>query len=301
MESFLITFLGTGNAIPTPLRNHTGILVGIANTKENILIDCGEGIQRQLRIARISPTKITRILITHWHGDHILGMPGLLQTLAMSNYQNTLKIYGPKGTSRLMQTIKELMIDFRINLEIHESSGGTITDEPLFKIESSSMSHGIPSLAYSIIIKDKIRLDKKKIKKLKLPNSPLLRDLQNGKDIIWNKKKIKSSSLTYFEKGKKLTFVLDTAMNENILKIAKNSDLLVCESTFSEKESSIAKEYKHLTSKDAGTIAKKSNSRSLILTHISQRYEHNPHQIEKEARKIFKNSKIAKDFDIVII
>src|SRR3989344_2886418 len=96
MEKVKITFLGTGDAIPTKLRNHTSILAEIGN--ETIMIDCGEGTQRQLKIAKISPHKITRLLITHWHGDHILGIPGLLQTLATGNYSKILKIYGPRGT-----------------------------------------------------------------------------------------------------------------------------------------------------------------------------------------------------------
>ena len=96
MENMKLTFLGTGNAIPTARRNHTGILISFAN--ENILVDPGEGTQRQFQIAKIALPRITKILITHWHGDHILGIPGLLQTLAFSDYNKTLYVYGPKGT-----------------------------------------------------------------------------------------------------------------------------------------------------------------------------------------------------------
>src|SRR3989338_8790556 len=103
MEKMKVTFLGTGNAIPTAARNHTGILASFFN--ENILIDCGEGIQRQFKIANLNPGKISRILITHWHGDHILGLPGLFQTLAMGSYNKTLKIYGPPGTGHYLALI----------------------------------------------------------------------------------------------------------------------------------------------------------------------------------------------------
>ncbi len=298
MENFKITFLGTGNAIPTEKRNHTSILVSFAN--ENILVDCGEGTQRQLRYAKISPSKINRILITHWHGDHILGLPGLLQTLAMSNYQQVLKIYMPRGTSKFMNAIEALMIRFQIRIEVHEVSN-LVLDEKLFKISSLPMTHDTPCNAYSIEIKDKIRLDRKKLKKLKLPNSPLLGQLQQGKDIVINGKKIKSKDLTYTEKGKKITVIMDTSSNQNTIEIAKNSDLLITESTFSKEKQEKAQEYNHLTSIDAANIAKKSKSKKLILTHISQRYEHHPEQLLKEAKKIFKNTSLVNDLDVVEI
>lgn len=298
MEPINITFLGTGNAIPTVKRNHSGILVSFAN--ENILVDCGEGIQRQFQIAKIPLPRITRVLITHWHGDHILGLPGILQTLAMSNYQKTLKIYGPRGTFRFMKAIEDLMIKFKISLEVKEISDETL-DFQWFQIKSKSMNHDSPCNAYSISIKDKIRLDKKKLKKMKLPNSPLLGQLQKGKDIVLNGKTIKAKSLIYTEKGKKVTIIMDTALNDSCVPLASNSNLLICESTFAKEEQEKAMEYKHLTSVDAATIAKKSKSNKLILTHISQRYEFNPAIIEKEAKKLFKNVKLAKDFDVVEI
>ncbi|MCX8159175.1 MAG: ribonuclease Z [Candidatus Pacearchaeota archaeon] len=299
MEKIYLTFLGTGNAIPTKFRNHSAILISYAN--ENLLFDCGEGTQRQFKIIGISPTKITRIFISHWHGDHILGLPGLFQTLAMSNYQKTLKIYGPKGTKRFLSLIQELILDFHINLEIREIEQETLLDEKNFQIHAMPMSHGISSLAYSFILKDKIRLNKKKLKQLKLPNSPILKQLQQGKDIIINGKKIKASQVCYKENGKKITIILDTSLNQNCFSIAKNSDILITEASFTSKEKKQAEEYKHLLAKEAAQIAKKSKSKKLLLTHLSQRYERNPKQILDEAKKIFKNSFIVKDFDKIVL
>jgi len=299
METIKLTFLGTGSAIPTKMKNHPAILASFAN--ENILIDCGEGTQRQFRQLDLSPTKLTRILITHWHGDHMLGLPGLFQTLALSNYNKTLKVCGPKGTRRFMQLIQELIFNYHINLEIHEVEHGIIVNEKDFQIQASQMSHGTPTLAYSLILKDKIRLNKSKLKKLKLPNSPLIGQLIRGKDIIHNGKKIKAKSVVYIDKGKKVTFVLDTSFNKNALELAKNSDILITESNFSSEEQEKAKEHNHLTAKDSATIAKQSKSKQLILTHLSQRYEHNPRIIEKEAKKVFKNTKIVKDLDVIKI
>ncbi|MBX4196413.1 ribonuclease Z [Candidatus Pacearchaeota archaeon] len=297
MEKIKVIFLGTGNAVPTEKRNHTSMLLTYKD--ENILIDCGEGTQRQFKIAKLSPAKLTRILITHWHGDHFLGLPGLLQTLAMTEYKRTLKIYGPPGTKRHMLALREL-VNIAINLEVHEVSN-TLIQEKEFMIETQSMDHGTPANAYAFVIKDKRRLDKKKMKKLKLPNSPLIGDLQRGKDIVWKGKKIKANSISHIEKGRKVAFILDTGMNNRALLIANGADILISESTFSSQEAEQAKEYKHLTAADAATIAKKAKAKKLILTHISQRYEHIPKVIEKDAKRIFKNTFIAKDFDSVEI
>lgn len=294
MEPIKLTFLGTGNAIPTKERNHSAILLTYKN--ENILIDCGEGTQRQFHIARISPTKISKILITHWHGDHILGLPGLFQTLAMNDYQKTLQIYGPRGTNQFIEAIKKVF-NIQILIETKEVSG-EFFDSKEFALSALPVSHGIPSLAFSFEIKEKLRLDKQKIKKLKLPNSPLLGKLQQGKEISFEGKKIKPSQVSYVEKGRKVAFILDTLPNENNVKIAKDADVLICEGSFCEEEKALAQEHKHLTVSEAATIAKKANAQKLILTHISQRYAADPNRIAREAKKIFKNSVVAKDFDV---
>ncbi len=298
MEKIKITFLGTGNAIPTEKRNHTAILLTYKN--ENILVDCGEGTQRQFRIAKLSPAKLTRIAITHWHGDHILGLPGLFQTLAMSEFQRTLELYGPKNTLYFIDALKRL-INIKVPLNIKEVSGGIIFENKDFYLEAAPMSHDTPALAYSFVIKERRHLVKSKIKKLKIPHSPLLGELQRGKDITLNGKKIKASTVSYVEAGKKITIILDTSPNENTIKLAANADLLICESTFSKEEEHIARDHKHLTSADAATIAKKAKVKKLILTHISQRYEHAPQIILKEAKKVFKNTQLVKDLDTLQI
>ncbi len=288
-----IVFLGTGQAIPTAKRNHTAMLLEYKG--ENILIDCGEGTQRQFRKAKLNPCKLTRILITHWHGDHILGLPGLLQTLALNNYNRTLHIYIPKGTSRYMDLIFRMFVfQGKIKYEIHECEPGKILETQDFFIEAEKMLHGAPTLAYSFAEKDKIRINKEKLEKYKI-HGKIISELQKGKDIVWNNKKIKAKDLTYKQEGRKITIIMDTKINPNCEKIAKNSDLLVCESTYTEKEKEQAEEYKHLTAKQAAETAKKSNSKKLILTHLSQRYDNKEKFILQEARKIFKNTEIAED------
>lgn len=301
MDTAKITFLGTANAVPTKLRNHTSIFVQIIN--EGILIDCGEGTQRQFMAAEIPHSKITHILLTHWHGDHVLGLPGLIQTLSLEGYSKTLHIHGPKGTERFVNELKPFLGSAadKVQIKVHEIKSGIVLETKDFTINAAEMNHGIPCLGYSITLKEKRRIKKSSIIKYKLPNSPLLKDLQEGKDIIWQGKKISAKTNTFLEESKKITVILDTAYTENAVQLAKDSDLLICESTFTEKERQKAIEACHLTSSDAAKIAKKSKSKRLALTHISQRYEHNTKFIEQEAKAVFKSIFLPKDLDVVEI
>jgi ribonuclease Z len=289
-----LVFLGTGQAVPTAKRNHTSILLSYAN--ENILFDCGEGTQRQFRKAKINPCKTTRLFITHWHGDHILGIPGLLQTLALNGYNRTLYVYGPRGTKRYLEMILGMFIFVgKIKTEVKEIEQGKVLETNEFYVESMPMTHGAPCNAYSFVEKEKLRIDKAKMKKLKLPQTSIIRELKEGKDIEFNGKKIKSKDVTYKEEGRKITFIFDTKINPAAIELAKDSDLLISESTYIEKDADKAEEYTHLTSSQAAEIAKKSKSKKLVLSHISQRYANEEEIILQEAKKIFKNVILAED------
>jgi ribonuclease Z len=289
-----LTFLGTSQAVPTAKRNHTSILLRYED--EMILIDCGEGTQRQFRIADINPCKITRILITHWHGDHVLGIPGLLQTLALNGYNKTLNIYGPKGTKRFMDMIYELFVfTGGIRIEVHEVEKGVFINEEKFSVESFPVIHGTPCVAYRFSEKERRRVDMKKLKTYKLPG-PLIGKIQKGEDISFNGKKIKSDDVTYLQEGKIISFILDTKTCDNCFNAAKNSDILVIESTYSSELGEKAEEYKHLTSIQSAEIAKKSHAKRLFLTHLSQRYEKDDEKLLKEAKKVFSKTELAKDF-----
>jgi len=262
---------------------------------ETILIDCGEGTQRQFRKARINPCKLTRLLITHWHGDHILGIPGLLQTLALNNYKKTLHIYGPKGTKKFIGLMYKLFIQKeKIKIQVKEVNGNFFENTD-FKLKAIPLNHGPPTNAYIFQEKDKLRLNKTKLKQLKLPNSPILKKLQQGKNIKYKGKTIKASVVTYIEKGKKISFILDTLLVENCYKAAKNADLLIAEATYADEEKDLAKERKHLTASQSALIAKKSKSKQLVLSHISQRYDLREKILLSEAKKHFKNVTIAED------
>jgi len=294
-----IVFLGTSDATPTAKRNHTSVLLNYE--KENILVDCGEGTQRQFRKAKLNPCRITRILITHWHGDHILGIPGLLQTLSLSGYNKTLFIYGPKRTKNFVKNLLKTFV-FARNYQIKvEEVGGKFLDEKDFYLEAESMTHGIPCNAYTFVKKGQIRIDKNKLKIAKISSVPLLKKLKEGKNISFDGKKYLAKDLTFKEEDKKISFIFDTSINSKIAPFVKNSDLLICDSSFSSSLEDRAKEYKHLTSKNAAEIAGKSNSKKLILTHLSQRYEKEPRKILAEAKKFFANSFLVNDLDIIEI
>jgi ribonuclease Z len=295
-----ITFLGTSQAIPTAKRNHTSIL--IQYNGEYILVDCGEGTQRQFRKARINPCKITRILITHWHGDHILGLAGLLQTLLLNGYNKTLYIYGPRGTKQDLHALLDLLVPYnKIPLVVQEVSEGKFFENKEFYLESEPMQHGIPCNAYSFVEKDKTRLDRAKLKKLKLPSSPLIGELVKGKDIEFNGKKIKSKDIVYHEKGKKITVILDTALNEKCHKLAKDSKVVISEAVYLKDEADLAALHEHLTAEQAGEIAKKAGAEKLYLSHLSQRYDGNERLLLKEAKTKFKNTIIAEDLMQIVV
>ena len=295
-----ITFLGTSDQIPSLRRNHFSALLNY--NEENILVDCGEGTQRQIRRANLNPCKITRILITHWHGDHILGLPGLLSTLAVSGYNKKLFIYGPKGISKnIFDMLKLFNFHREYELEVKEVSG-KFFDNGDFCLEAQEMKHGIPCNAYSFTKKGQLRIDKDKLKKSGLPEGPLLSKIKEGKDVSYEGKKYKAKDLTYKEEDLKISFVLDTVKNPKIVSFVKNSNLFVSESTFLNELEDQAKEHFHMTAGQVGEIAKKAEVKKLALVHLSQRYEADTSFILNEAKKAFgKEVLIPKDLDFIEI
>lgn len=290
-----LVFLGTSCMTHTKERNQSGILLTYKG--ENILFDCGEGIQRQMKIAGIALPVLTKILISHWHGDHVLGLPGLLQSLAASEYSRTLDISGPKNIDRQIRNALAAFGGYEppIPLRIKEASEGTVFSEKDFIIKCTSLKHSVPCIGYSFEETDRRRINLEVTKKLGIPEGPLLGQLQDGKPILWNGKKITPEEATYIVKGRKIVIIVDTVLTQSCIELAQGADLLICEATYSSKEKEAAKKYKHLTATDAAQIAAKANVKKLILTHFSQRYK-NTQETEEEARTIFNNVICAKDF-----
>lgn len=289
-----VTFLGTSSMVPTKERNQSAVFIRYKN--EGILVDCGEGTQRQFKQKGIPLSKITKILITHWHGDHVFGLPGVLSTLGATDYSRTLEIYGPKGTKRHLEAMhKAFVFDRRVEVEIKEISEGKFFENRDFYLESMKLDHGVVTLGYSFVEKDIRHIDVKKVRKIGIPQGPLLGKLQSNEPISFKGKRIKASDVTYIEEGKKVTVVADTVPCKNAVKLAEDADLLICEATYSSKLEEKGEEYGHMTGKQAALVANQANAKKLVLTHFSARYKTTA-EVEEDAKDVFKEVVAAKDF-----
>jgi ribonuclease Z len=288
--------LGTASAFPTKERAHSAMLLDIGT--ESLLFDAGESVQRQIQIAGERPFKISKIFLTHWHGDHVLGLGGLLQSFGMLKRRTPVEIFGPKGTFERFQHLRkalELRIGFPVKIIEIPLKTIKIIETDKYEIWAAKAKHDIDCLAFAYVEKPKRRIDVKYLKKFNLVNNPVIGKLADGKDIVWKGKKIFAKKATYMQPGKKLTYIIDSAYAENLINFSKNSDLLVCEATFTNEMKAEAKEYGHMTAADAATIAKKAHVKKLVITHFSQRYKTSD-ELLKEAKKIFPNTIAAKDF-----
>lgn len=290
-----IIFLGTSSAVPTLERNHPSI--ALRAFAEVMLFDCGEGTQRQLIEAKISPMKITKIFITHFHGDHILGLGGLIQSLGFRGREKDLDIYGPKGLQRIINAISNFgYFQINYNLNIHEIDDGTIIETEEYVVECAKVEHNIPSYAYSIREKKKPLFLRKKAEELGIPPGPLYGKLHKGEEVEFEGRIIKPEQvLGEAKKGKKISYSGDTRPCEEMIRLARDSDILIHESTYEAEDHQRAVDNAHSTSVEAAEIAREANVNELVLTHISTRYT-SDENILSEAQKVFKNTKVAKDY-----
>jgi len=295
-----VTILGTSSAFPTRTRGHSATHIDVGT--EAMLFDCGENAQRQIAIAGISPMKISKIFLTHWHGDHVLGLGGLLQSFQMNKRKTAVNIYGPEETRRRFKSMLEafeIRTQYPINVyEVKASASKAfkIIETDAYEIYALKVKHPVPCLAFMWKENDKRRIKKEVIKPLGLEGNPLVSKLQEGRDIEWKGKKITAKKATYMQPGKKIAYIIDAAFSASLIEFAKDADLLICESTFASDMKLEAKEYGHMTAADAATIAKKAKAKKLVLTHFSQRYKDVTKLLE-EARKVFKNTEAANDLD----
>lgn len=289
-----IIFLGTSCAVPTKTRNHSSFFLSYGS--EGILFDCGEGTQRQLKIAGIKPTKITKVLISHWHGDHVLGLPGLVSTLGISEYNKTLRIYGPDSSKEFIDHMfKASIFEQRIEIEIIEVKEGQFYSGKDYSLEAYPLDHIKTTIGFRFVEKDKRKINVSAIKKLGIPQGPLLGKLQAGKTITWKGKTVSPKETTYVVKGKIIAYLTDSVPNKNSIKVAQDADILISEATYSSKLEEKAEKYRHMTAKQAGLIANQANVKKLVLTHFSTRYK-NIHELEEDARNVFDDVIAAKDF-----
>ena len=292
-----ITFLGTSSAVHSQKRNHPSIALKAFG--DIFLFDCGEGTQKQLLFTTVSPMKISKIFITHYHGDHILGLPGLLQSMSLNGRENELTIYGPRGLDKIRDAIYSLgycAIEYPI--EFIEIDDGIVEETEEYIIRAQSVRHNVPALAYSIEEKKKPRFLREKAIELGVPVGPAFGKLHNGEEVEVNGKIIKPEQvLGPPRKGIKITYSGDTRPCEEMIMLAKDSTLLIHESTFIQQEAQNAEDYGHSTAYDAAFVARESNSKELVITHISTRYGEDYAKIMlNEAKEVFENTQLAEDF-----
>ncbi|MCK4328124.1 MAG: ribonuclease Z [Candidatus Diapherotrites archaeon] len=292
-----VVFLGTSCGIPMPDRNHPGI--HFQYNEHRFLFDCGENTQRQLAIAKLSPMKISRVFITHFHGDHYFGLIGFIQSNYWRERTEPLYIYGPKGIKTLVEDVMRLVEQGKKTFElvVEEVKEGVVVDEPEFTVSAFPTKHSRPGFGYVFQEKERLHADEKKLRKIGLNPGPLYGDLKAGKTVEWKGKKLKPADYVTREKGIKFVYTGDTEMCDSTIKAAEGADLLVHDSTFAQDASDRARDATHSTARDAGEVARQANVRQLVLTHFSTRYkEEELDKLLQDAKKEFDNVIVAKDF-----
>ncbi len=290
-----ITFLGTGGTLPTINRNPSAIFVN--REGDMMLFDCGEGTQQQMMRAKTG-MKISSIFITHFHADHFLGIPGLIQTMSFNGRTEPLDIYGPVRTEQMVKLTVELgyyQLGFDINA--HELTDGDMIDKGEYSIKAVATDHGIPSLGYVLEEKRRSgRFNRERAIELGVPVGHMFSKLQKGETISVNGRMIKPSQVMGETRpGRKVVYSGDTRPCESIAGESEGADLLIHDGTFSDELRDWALETKHSTASEAALLAKKANVRHLVLTHISSRYSENADPLVIEAKSVFENVTLAQE------
>ncbi len=296
--SLHVTFLGTSGAIPTLQRSLPAVLIQRGN--ELLMLDCGENVQRQMLQAKIGFQKKTKIFLSHLHGDHVLGLPGLLQSMALMDRKRVIDIHGPEGTAAFLTCVQDalhfgLTFDVQIH-EIHET--GTVCDETEYAVRCVWANHVTPTLAYAFL--EKTRPGKffpEKASALHIPKGILWSELQHGKSITLRDGTIVKPEevMGPVRRGRKIIYSGDTRPFPEFPKFAEGADLLVHEATFDDTLSEKAEVDGHSTPSQAATQAKLAKVKQLVLTHISARYNDVSLLLE-QAKKIFPETIVASDF-----
>ncbi len=298
---FEIVFLGTSASAPSV---HRGLSAQVVMHDEyRFLIDCGEGTQRQILQSGIGFKRLSRILITHGHLDHILGLAGLLSTFSRWEAIEELEIYGGGWA---LERIHDLLFGVVLrgarppmDIRLHEIQPGVIFKGEDFSVSAFPVSHRGPD-CYGYLFEEKPRhpFIPEKAEALGIPQGPLRRDLVNGLAVtLPDGRVIKPDQVLGPERaGTRLVHVGDVGRTENLVELCRDADLLVIEATYLEDEAEMASEFAHLTSRQAAELARQAQVRHLILTHISRRYRER--DVLTEAQGIFPNASVARDFDV---
>ncbi|MCF1675615.1 ribonuclease Z [Tetragenococcus halophilus] len=304
-----LEFLGTGAGLPAKHRNVTSITLRLLAERNAIwLFDCGEGTQMQILHTTIKPRKIEKIFISHLHGDHIFGLPGLITSRSNQAGDKPLEIYGPKGIEDFIRTslkISKTHLNYPLKFIEISSDEETLFEDDQFVVTCKRLDHGVASFGFRVTEKDhKGELQVEKLKALGVKPGPIYGKLKQGESVtLTDGQTINGKDFVgQAKKGRVVTILGDTRYTANAIALAEDADVLVHESTFNKHEAKLAKAYYHSTTQQAATVAKKARVNQLILTHISARYlNKDTIELEKEAREVFPHTVIARDFYCMMI
>lgn len=300
---FALTFLGTSASVPSPERNHPGILVEASGNR--ILVDCGEGTQRQLLRSGAGFRRLDRLLLTHGHFDHVLGIPGLFSTLRLCQSPDAMTVHGGPGTlDVVVRMLAGLWGEGRapIPLDLLPLTEGRVFATSEFTVDCFPVRHrDTDSFAFSFQSAMRRHLLPDQLVALRVPDGPVRRELAEGRQVTLDDGRTidPEQVLGPAEGRRKLVIVGDTETTEGLADHVRDADLLVIEATFLQRDAATAREYGHLTASEAAALAAQSGVKQLVLTHISGRYP--DEDILAEATASFANSRVASDFDRITI
>ena len=295
-----IVFLGTSGSMPTQDRGSSS--VAIRRKGEIILFDCGEGTQRRMVAARLGFRRQTRIFISHLHGDHVLGLPGLIQTMTLLNRERALHIYGPHGLTDFIEAFSSVLGGPGFPLRVNEIlSEGIIHSGSEYAVKAIKADHEDPSWSYVLEEHPRPgRFHPDRASALGVPEGPLWKRLQRGGDVELDDGRVVRSmeAVDPPKKGLKISYSGDTRPTEEFSKASEEADLLIYEATFDSSLEEKASENGHSTATQAAEVAKEAGVKLLILTHISSRYPDADILLE-EAKEVFSNTRVAEDLMVI--
>ena len=294
-----VIFLGTGGSLPTKERGLPS--VAVRRNGELVLFDCGEGTQRQMMHAGLGFNRPTSIFISHLHGDHLLGLPGLLQTMSSLVRDKPLELYGPKGLSSFLNALRTTLgFQSAFPLRMTELTPGASVKKSGYQIRAILAKHDITCLAYGLF--EDVRpghFHPNVARRLGLPEGPLWKDLQYGKTVSWDGRKIRPEEVMGPTRaGLKLVYAIDTRPADSVKRLARGCDLLIHDGGFTLDRKDKAREYYHSTGMEAAGVAKASKSKRLALVHISA-VTRDDRILLREARKVFRNTLVPKDLTVL--
>lgn len=289
-----LTILGCSSQQPTRFRNHGAYL--LRWNDEGFLFDPGEGTQRQFIFANIAPTVVSRIFISHFHGDHCLGLGSILMRLNLDNVTHLIHCYYPASGKKYFDRLRYGSIYHeRIKVVEHPvSQAGLVEDDGRFRIEAAFLEHGVENIGWRITEADTRKFDNTKLAHYGV-KGPLVKEIQEKGFLVIGDKTVTLDQVSWIRHGDTFAIVIDTVPCQSAIDLARGASLFLCESTYLDEHRELAKLHHHLTSKQAAAIAKQAGAKQLILTHFSARYQ-NLKAFEQEASTIFPNTYAADDF-----